>query len=966
MNDAGVSRPTPGNIELLGIEPLEEHARRLAALFTVSLRQRGSSGAHLKRLRQHERILRRVYSALAEDAKRGEPSSPAAEWLLDNFHIIVAALRDIHHDLPAGFFRRLPRIAADEFAGLPRIYAMALELIRCSAGRLDPQRLHRFVTAFQSITPLTIGELWAWPSALKLALVEHLRTRADVPATSRAHRLEADRLVEALDTPAHVRDRWPAQVHPAFVIRLLQRSREHETAASLRRELDAALAPRGQTIEDAIRSEARHQGAEQTFIANLIGSLRLVSTFDWSEFFESVSLVEQVLQRDPVAVYGRMDFASRDRYRHAVESLAEPTGESQVRVALKSVERARQVAERTPDAAEAHIGYYLIGPGRQQFERWIGWQPGLRVQLGRAFFRCATPGYLGTIAAGTAALVAMALAYAGVHVWRGPMLILVVLLTIVPMSELTIQILQRLLGRFIPPRRLPRLDLTRIPESARTMVIVPTILDSVARAESLAAHLEVQALGNLDPNIHFAILSDFKDANVETLPRDAEILAAAADAIAALNQKHSDGGRDRFFLFHRTRQWNEQEGLWMGWERKRGKIEEFNRLLRGATDTSFIMRVGDAAILPDVKYCITLDSDTRLPRDAARQLIGIIKHPLNRPSFDPEVGRVTEGYGILQPRVSVTFTSAGGSLFARLYAGHTGVDPYTTAVSDIYQDVFREGIFTGKGLYDVDAFTAALEGSVPENALLSHDLFEGLHARVALVSDVELVDDYPSSVLSHARRQHRWIRGDWQILFWLFPFVPSRHGIKRNTLPIIGRWKILDNLRRSLVAPTLLVLLVAGWIVLPGAHWFWTATVLAVMAAQLLPVIAQMVVGPRKAQSFPVYLRNLRHDAATALAQILLSVTFLAYHAWDTAHAIVLTLVRMTITRRRLLEWETAAAAAARAAGIVGGRALLRFVADMMASPIIAAVVALIVSLTHRDALSSALPFLMLWVIAPG
>src|SRR4051812_18249495 len=555
MNDAGVSRPTPGNIELLGIEPLEEHARRLAALFTVSLRQRGSSGAHLKRLRQHERILRRVYSALAEDAKRGEPSSPAAEWLLDNFHIIVAALRDIHHDLPAGFFRRLPRIAADEFAGLPRIYAMALELIRCNAGRLDPQRLHRFVTAFQSITPLTIGELWAWPSALKLALVEHLRTRADVLATSRAHRLEADRLVEALDTPAYARDRLPSQVHPAFVIRLLQRSREHEAAASLRRELDAALASRGQTVEDAIRSEARHQAAEQTFMANLIGSLRLVSTFDWSEFFESVSVVEQVLQRDPAAVYGRMDFASRDRYRHAVEELAEPSGDGQVRVALNSVARARQIAERTPDAREAHIGHYLIGQGRQQFEAGIGWKPGLGVRLRREFFRRATVGYLGTIAVGTAALVAIALMYARAHGWRWPMLAVVVLLTIVPTSELAIQILQRLLARFIPPDRLPRLDLTRIPESARTMVIVPTILDSVSRARDLAAHLEVQALGNLDPHIHFAILSDFKDASSETLPRDAEILAAATEAIADLNRKHDDGsGPDRFFLFHRTRQ----------------------------------------------------------------------------------------------------------------------------------------------------------------------------------------------------------------------------------------------------------------------------------------------------------------------------------------------------------------------------------------------------------------------------
>src|SRR6185312_2718928 len=372
MRESATDRPALGQIELLGIEPLEEHARRLAALFTASLR-RGGGHANLKGLRHHTRALRAVYTALADDAKRGEPSSPAAEWLLDNFHIVLASLRDIHHDLPPAFFRRLPRIAAEEFAGLPRIYAMALELIRCSAGQLDPQRLHRFVTAFQSISPLTIGELWAWPAALKLALVVHLRTRADVLATSRAHRHGADRLVDALDRPARARDPWPAHVHPAFVIRLLQRSRERETAADLRHELDAALSSRGQTVEDAIRSEARHQAAEQAFMANLIGSLRLVSSFDWSEFFESVSLVEQVLQRDPAAVYGRMDFASRDRYRQAVEDLAEPTGDAQVRVALKSVERARQIAERSPDARAAHVGYYLIGPGRQQFEQGIGW-----------------------------------------------------------------------------------------------------------------------------------------------------------------------------------------------------------------------------------------------------------------------------------------------------------------------------------------------------------------------------------------------------------------------------------------------------------------------------------------------------------------------------------------------------------------------------------------------------------------
>ena len=662
-------------LELLGIELLDEHARRLAALLSLARHPRVDGGAHLRRLKEDGRLLRDVYTALAEDARR-ESVSPAAEWLLDNYHVVSAATRDIHHDLPAGFFRRLPMVASDEFAGLPRVYALALELTRCSAGSLDAQRLHRFITAFQSVTPLTVGELWAWPSALKLALIEHLRVRADILASSRAHRRDADRLASTLETGPLPPGRFPADVHPAFVTRLLQRSREYgATAAALRRELDAALEARGETIEQVIQSEGRHQAAEQATMANLIGSLRLISSFDWSEFFESVSLVEQVLRRDPAGVYAGMDFPSRDRYRQAVEELAEPTGEGQLLIALKCVERARQADAGPPDGRAAHIGYHLIGNGRRAFERSVAWVPKPAARVRRLFFAYATPVYLSAIVVGTTALSLGAVSYAYAHGYRNAWLAWVALLVAIPASEFVIQSLQWIIGQLIPPRRLPRLELDRIPASARTMVIVPTILDRADHVAAFLSHLEVQALGNADPHVHFAVLSDFRDAPTEALPQDDEILETARAGIDALNRKHGNGRADRFFLFHRARQWNESEGRWMGWERKRGKIEEFNRLLRGATDTSFTVRVGDLSILPTVRYCITLDSDTRLPRDAARQLVGIITHPLSRARFDPAVGRVVEGYGILQPRISVTYTSAAGSLFARLYSGHTGVDP---------------------------------------------------------------------------------------------------------------------------------------------------------------------------------------------------------------------------------------------------------------------------------------------------
>src|SRR5688500_15795731 len=424
--------------ELLGIELLEEHARRLAAALTVDKTPRGRPRRHLRRLDQHMRTLREVYTELAEDARAGEAPSPAAEWLLDNFFVVSAAARDVRHDLPAAFFKRLPSIASDEFAGQPRVYALAMEIIRWSAARLDAQRLQRFIAAFQSITPLTMGELWAWPSALKLALVEAVRQHADVLAPTRENRRLADRVVSGLASGSLTAQDWPRDVHPAFVIRLLQRSQEYENAAAVRHELETALAARGQSLEDAIASEGRHQAAEQAAMASLITSLRLVASFDWSEFFESVSVVEQVLQRDPAAVYARMDFRSRDRYRHAIEELADATGEGQVRVALKSVEYARRAGERKPDAPDGHVGYHLIGSGRAAFENSIAWAPKLPERVRRRCFHWATAGYLGAIAGGTSVLVAAALLYARAYGASAAWLTVIALLTLIPATELAI------------------------------------------------------------------------------------------------------------------------------------------------------------------------------------------------------------------------------------------------------------------------------------------------------------------------------------------------------------------------------------------------------------------------------------------------------------------------------------------------------------------------------------------------
>ena len=961
---------SPLHGELLGLEQLEERARSLAAGFTLARDPRRGPLDPLRRLADDARALRHAYRTLAGDVRRGEAFVPAGEWLLDNFHLVEGEIREIRHDLPARYYAELPKLATRELAGTARVYAMAVELLRSSDARLDLQRLTRFMNAYQTVAPLGMGELWAWPSMLKLALIEHLRRLSDELLESRTARLEVDDYITDFEqAPTRGRMRPPPEViHVAFVDQLLQRMREYGAGASaLRKQLEERLSAAGTTVEDAVRAEHQAQAMGHISMGNSITSLRLCATLDWKRYVEHVSLVEQILQRDPPGTYARMEFTSRDRYRHAVEELADPTGEAQVRVALRAIESARQAAELPgPSSRASHVGYHLIGPGRRGLEIDVAYHPRLRQRVRRTLFAHATVFYLGSIALLTSLGAALAVAMARAAFAPGWMLPWVGGVALLPASEFAVALLQRVVHRVAHPRLLPRLDLRGgVPESARTMVIVPALITSAESAQALVDRLEVNALGNMDPHVHFALLTDFPDAPNEHVPGEEVALEAASAGIEGLNARYAGAG-GRFYLFHRARRWNGSEGVWMGWERKRGKIEEFNRLLRGAADTSFVVKVGDAAILSRVRYCITLDSDTRLPRDAARRLISVIEHPLNRPRFDPALGRVVEGYGILQPRVSVTMSSAAGSLFARVYAGHTGVDPYTTAVSDTYQDLFAEGSFTGKGLYDVEAFTSALEGRVPENAMLSHDLFEGLHARCALVSDVEVVDDFPSSVLAHSRRQHRWVRGDWQILLWTLPLVPTPRGLERSHLTLVSRWKIIDNLRRSLMAPALVALLASAWTWLPGSPPGWTVAALAVLGFPLIPPLAHFARGPRPQQPLGVFLRDVGSEFETAGAQVLLEITLLTYHAYEMLHAIVLTLVRMVITQRRLLEWETAAAGAARATRLLARRGLRLFVAEMWAGPAAALAVLMGVLPMRASALPVALPFVAVWLASPA
>ena len=920
-------RDEPVRAELYSTERLEEGAQELG---------RGHRAVHgfrkgrplLARLKENGRILLDSYRAVAEAIREERTISPAAEWLVDNFHIVEEQLREIREDLPPRFYRELPKLDAGPLEGYPRVYALTAYFVAHTDSRFDPETLRRYVIAYQRSQPLTMGELWAVAITLRLVLIENLRRLAQSIVRRRLSREEADafadtllgirsdpsRSPEALAARLRSFERPPLSV--AFAVHLLQRLRERDpdqTPALVW--LTKLIESQGLTPDDLVRREHQEQVATHLTVRNVITSMRLISSVDWAEFFESVSLVEEALRAGTRVA--EMDFATRDRYRHAVEELSRRCPVSEIEIARRAAERAREARETGAGDPEAQRrsdpGYYLISRGRQGFEKELGYRVPLSQWLRRTYFAAATPGYVGTILVATAAFLALPLVLSAAAGAPGWTLAVLALLALAPASEVAVAIVNRDVTELVGPRRLPKLELADgIPQDLDTLVVVPALLTSEDEVRELAERLEVHYLSNSDPGVRFALLTDWADSSEESAPEDEPLFVAAREAVSELNDRHgrlADGGQ-RFLFLHRRRLWNPKEGKWIGWERKRGKLHELSRLLRGDEPTTFFpIEESDRATLGRVRYVLTLDADTRLPRGAVRKLVGSIAHPLNRPLLDPVAGRVVDGYAVLQPRITPTLPLSGqGTAYQRIHSGPAGIDPYAAAVSDVYQDLFGEGIYTGKGIYDVDAFEEALRGRIPEDTLLSHDLFEGLFARAGLVTDVELFEQFPAHYEVAAARQHRWARGDWQLLPWLLPAVPdASRRVVPNPIPAIGRWKILDNLRRSLFAPAAFSTLLAGW-TLPGVPaTVWTVAVLAAFAIPGLFSILVGLVPGRRGISKRSFLRGVGRDLAVGIGQAAFGVAVLAHQAWLMADGIVRTLFRVLISRRRLLEWVPAA-----------------------------------------------------------
>jgi cyclic beta-1,2-glucan synthetase len=962
---------------LFSAERLAEHARSLAAAQAVLPK---TSKGHLLagRLADNGAVVLDAYRSMVQAIDEGRAITPAAEWLIDNYHLVEKQIRELRSDLPPEYYRQLPKLGTGPFAGYPRVFGLAWAFVAHTDSRFDVELMLQYVGAYQEVQFLTIGELWAVPITLRIVLIENLRRIAQQIVDSRAARQQADGLANRLlgvngrtvDPVMAIRsDLEGARLSDAFAVQLVHRLRDQDPKFTPALTwLDQRLAAQGMTADTVVRDEHRKQGAANVTMRNIITSLRLISDVDWKDLFERTSLIDGVLAAQ--GPFQDMDFPTRNLYRSAIEELARGSDRSEMDVARDAIDAAKRAQESCAPGSEdrrGDPGYHLIAGGRRAFESAIDYRLPLQKwpeRLGRAL---GIGGYAISIAIVTSVLLALPLFALATFSLGHAHLLLLGALGAMPAIDAAIALVNRAVTFGFGATALPALELRDgVPSHLRTLVAVPTMLTTPAAIDEQIERLEIHYLASPEGNLHFALLSDWTDAATERTEGDEALFVAAAEGVARLNLRYGPApGGARFLLLHRRRVWNESEARWIGWERKRGKLHELNRLLRGATDTTFVPIEGSPPLPPaDIRYVVTLDADTRLPRDTVRRLIGKMAHPLNRPRFDAAAGRVVEGYAVLQPRVTPSLpVGQEGSLFQRIFSSLSGIDPYAAAVSDVYQDLLGEGSYAGKGIYEVDAFESSLAGRVPDSTLLSHDLFEGIFARAGLASDVEVVEEFPSRYDVGAVRLHRWARGDWQLLPWILGQGPKAAGAGQSfrAIPAIGRWKMVDNLRRTLTAPAAILTLFAAWTMPLPVALVWTVFVLAtIVLPTLIPVVA--AIPPRRPGiTFASHARALGGDVRLAAVLSALIITFLAHQAWLMGDAIGRTLWRLLVSRRNLLEWVTAAQTA------IGARLGLQGFYRRMAGAVAIAVAATFVALlTRHGAWPVVVPFAALWLASPA
>ncbi len=961
-----VSENPPLRSELFSKEQMEIHAHHLAVNHSIVKKQ--SPELLLKGLSENEEILFQVNGLLKKSILEKKSISPAAEWLLDNFFLIEEQIRIAKRYLPKGYSKGLPKLKS----GFPRVYDIAIEIISHSDGHIDIRSLTNFIQAYQTESHLTLGELWAIPIMLRLALLENLSRVAAMIAVDRKDSALANKwakqIIETVETSpkdlvlviADMARSNPPMVS-AFVAEFARKLQWKGPELTLPLNwVEQHLSGTEATLASMVAIENQKQAAHQVSVSNSINSLRFLAKMDWREFVDAMSVVEQILRTDIEGVYERMDFYTRDEYRHKVESLSKVSGLKESEIAQLAINLSKKNSSlNEEDKRKAHVGYYLIGTGVSETEKMVGTRLSMLQWCRKKFYDSSYAVYVLTALLITATVGTSILMKAfddGVSIeW----LVLVGVFSFISASQLAFALTNWWATMWIKPKPLPKLNFSKgIPDECRTLVVVPTLLIHPSQAEKLIEDLEVRFLANRDSNLLFGLLTDFADAPSKKMPEDTALIGLAKRSIEELNQKYGSERADTFFLFHRPRVWNAKDKIWMGYERKRGKIGDLNHLLRGASKDRFSVIVGEEDVFTSVKYVITLDTDTQLPRDAAWRLVGLMAHPLNHPFYDERKKRVTEGYTIIQPRIAISLHGATRSGYTRLHENDAGIDPYTRVTSDVYQDVFNEGSFIGKGIYEIDTFEKALKDRFPENRILSHDLLEGNYARCGFASDVQFYEDYPSRYSIDISRRHRWIRGDWQIANWFLPFVPNAHKrFTKNPISTLSRWKIFDNLRRSLVPIAYTLLLIASWTVLPDA-WFWTLIVVGIIFIPSAITSLWDFVRRPKEVGVTQHINNVANITTKGILQAAFSLMCLPYEAFVSVDAILRTLWRL-LKGKKLLEWNPSGTNQKKK------ETLFTTYGKMWIAPLTSGVLLAFLVSESSPVLFLAAPFILLWIASP-
>lgn len=885
----------------------------------------------LPRLKSNFKLIQSACADLNADLVKKIDVPASAEWLLDNFYIVESQYRVLLSELHKKDYLRLPVLQSGPFKGNARVFAMAVELIAGTNSMLDDAALTTYFSAYQTKNILLEREVRALPIMLRLVSLEDIRCLCEDITAETQSRERADKVYnEFLEDTSERLTKFQAAiaflekassgVDSAFAEHLCYRLRRSERNPTIAiQQLNTILSKLGTSIDEVTQLEHSAQSLATIAMESSIKRLHFFSSLDWAAILPAASRIEQILRKGDDGVYPLMDLETRDAYKRQISRIAAKCHCTEVHTARQALILAAEAAGKGEDSDRTgHVGYYLIGAGVSQLQNRLADIRVSGAENGQKNRRWVL--YLASIALLTGLVALAGAAYGALSATRLNTTygILCGLALLLPASEIAVYLVNRGISHIIKPALLPKMELKDgISETLSTMVIIPTLLPNVARVSEVLRSMEGHYLRNREKNLYFAIIGAFGDADAQRLPGDDAVLSAALEGIASLNKTYGGGG-EIFYFFHRKRQFNPSNQVWIGWERKRGAIMEFNDLMQGASDTSFICASSGTPPFGKIRYVITLDSETVLPIGMAKRLVGTMAHPLNRPYIDENRCVVTRGYGLIQPHIEIE--SAGGTLFSRIFTNQEGIDPYCGALSDVYQDLFGEGIFTGKGIYDLNAFQTVLKGTIPENTVLSHDLLEGSYLRTGLATDLTMVDGYPPQYHSYAARQRRWIRGDWQLLSYLLPHLrDGEAGRIKNPLSSISKWKIYDNLRRSLIAPSLMILTLLAVSVFPGNIVIWLGIVLF---AILLPFIGTIL--SSLLSFFGKTTRTKRYvpildSLKSALMQGLLDIAFLPYAAWLSVSAILLTLTRVWITKTNLLEWVTSADSEARSITTIGG-----------------------------------------------